>query len=164
MMKIENFQHAKNRRFLSMKLKYLFVLLTILLVIGCATETPEVTEEETIEETTEVVEETETVEEEIIEEEVTVEGEQVILIKGPKAIEPSELTVSVGTIVVWKNEDYLDKDAGTGRAHTLAEWSGYFRSERLEPGDVFSFTFNEPGTYEYRSITTPGARGTIIVE
>lgn len=153
-----------------MKLKYLFVLLTILLVIGCATETPEVTEEETVEETT--TEETETVEEETTEtvEETEIEtivseaAEEIVLIKGPTAVEPSELTISVGTLVTWKNVDYVDKDKGTGRAHTIVEWNTYFRSERLKPGDHFSFTFTEPGTYGYRSIATPGARGTIIVE
>ena len=164
-MKIENFQYAKNRRFLSMKLKYLFVLLTILLVIGCATETPEVTEEEGVGETPTMEEEIPTtVEEPIVEAAVSGATEQIVLIKGPTAMEPAELTIAVGTTVVWKNEDWLDKDAGTGRAHVIAEWNGAFRSERLEPGDVFSFTFDEPGTYEYRSITTPGARGTIIVE
>ncbi len=145
-----------------MKLKYLFVLLTILLVIGCATETPEVTEEETVEETT--TEETETVEETEIEAVVTEPTEEIVLIKGATAIEPSILTVSVGTLVTWKNVDYLDKDKGTGRTHVIAEWNGHFRSEGLEPGEHFSFTFTEPGTYEYRSIATPGARGTIIVE
>ncbi len=137
-----------------MKLKYLFVLLTILLVIGCATEAPEVTEE---------VEE-ETVEKTTMEATVSEPTGEMVLIKGPKAIEPSELTVSVGTIVTWNNDDYTDRDTGTGRAHTLAEWNDYFRSERLEPGDYFSFTFTEAGTYEYRSITAPGAQGTIIVE
>jgi plastocyanin len=145
-----------------MKLKYLFVLLTILLVIGCTTK-KEVTKEATQE--TPATEETpSTLEEPKMEAAVSSPTEQVILIKGPKAVEPSELTVSVGTLVTWKNVDYLDVDKGTGRAHTIAEWNDYFRSERLESGDSFSFTFTEPGTYEYRSITAPGAKGTIIVE
>lgn len=147
-----------------MELKQILAILTLLLVIGCATEAPvvekqieetpteEVIEEEVAEETTETVEETE-----------TTTGD-LVLIKGPKAIEPSELTVGVGSTVTWKNEDWLDKDAGTGRAHIIAEWNNYFRSERVQPGETFSFTFEEAGTYEYRSITTPGARGTIIVE
>jgi len=145
-----------------MKLKYLFVLLTILLVIGCTTKSPET--EKKNQETPATEETPSTLEEPKMEAAVSSPTEQVILIKGPKAVEPSELTVSVGTLVTWKNVDYLDVDKGTGRAHTIAEWNDYFRSERLEPGDSFSFTFTEPGTYEYRSITAPGAKGTIIVE
>ena len=143
-----------------MKLRYLFVLLTILLVVGCAKQA-EIVEEEIVEETP--TEEPKTVEVPTMEATVS-EPEHMVLIKGPKAVEPSELTINIGETVVWKNDDYTDKDTGTGRAHTLAEWNDYFRSDRLEPGDYFSFTFAEAGTYEYRSITAPGAQGTITVE
>lgn len=158
----------------NMKIKYLFVLLTILLVVGCTTEAPETVEEET-EESTQTVEE-KTIEAAETTTEVVAGDEQIVLIKGPKAIEPSILTVGVGTTVTWKNVDFFDSDTSDeeieeidekdrpGRAHTIAEWNGAFRSERLEPGDHFSFTFEEAGTYEYRSITAPGARGIITVE
>lgn len=152
-----------------MKLRYLFVLLTILLVIGCTTKAPETTETPTTPEQTPAAE-TPTVQEQPSAPETPATETQIspggdlILIKGPKAIEPSELKVSVGATVTWKNEDYMDKEEGTGRSHVIAEWNDYFRSGGLRPGEMFSFTFDKAGTYEYRSVTTPGARGTIIVE
>lgn len=57
--------------------------------------------------------------------------------------DPEELNVDVGTTVTWINE-------GT-QAHQLHHIAvnRKFTSDRILPGDTFSYTFDEPGTYRY---------------
>ena len=65
----------------------------------------------------------------------------------------SELTVSVGTTVVWTNKDNV--------MHTVTSDTGLFDSGSLRNGDTFSFTFDQAGTYLYycRPHGGPGGAG-----
>jgi plastocyanin len=54
---------------------------------------------------------------------------------------PMELTVPVGSTVVWNNNDDM--------THTVTSGEGIFDSGLLEPGDIFTHTFNTPGEYLY---------------
>jgi plastocyanin len=54
---------------------------------------------------------------------------------------PEEVTIPIGTTVVWTN-------MGSGN-HTVTADNGAFASDTLSSGDSFSFTFNTPGTYAY---------------
>ncbi|MGH2542617.1 MAG: cytochrome P460 family protein [Ardenticatenaceae bacterium] len=54
---------------------------------------------------------------------------------------PRTLTVKVGTTVTWTNHDVVP--------HTTTSNDGVWDSGALQPGDEFSFTFNEPGTFNY---------------
>lgn len=54
---------------------------------------------------------------------------------------PPDLTVPVGTRVVWKN---LDPEP-----HTIFSTDGLFRSPALEQNETFAFTFTRPGVYRY---------------
>jgi plastocyanin len=70
------------------------------------------------------------------------------------AFAPASLLVPPGTTVIWTN-------AGVA-PHTV---SGDFAdSGTLEPGQTFSFTFTEPGTYPYRCLFHPGMTGEIVVD
>ena len=55
--------------------------------------------------------------------------------------EPARLTVKAGTTVTWRNEDDIP--------HTVTSTARLFKSKALDTDDSFSFTFTEPGTYEY---------------
>jgi len=68
---------------------------------------------------------------------------------------PSTLTVSAGERVTWKNLD--------SEPHTVASVDGKFRSNALDTGDTFSFTFTTPGTYRYVCSIHPQMVGTIVV-
>lgn len=68
--------------------------------------------------------------------------------------QPEDLTVRVGAEIVWENRD--------SAPHT-ATAEGAFDSGRLERGDSYSFTFDEPGTYEYICTLHPYMTATIIV-
>lgn len=69
---------------------------------------------------------------------------------------PADVTVSVGTTVVWTNQDGVD--------HTTTSNDGVWDSGVLGPGESFEFTFEEPGTYTYLCEIHPAMQGTIIVE
>ena len=64
------------------------------------------------------------------------------------------LTVPVGTTVVWVNRDSVP--------HTVT--GGPLDSPVLNTGDTFTFTFTEPGTYEYICKLHPSMRHTIVVQ
>lgn len=69
--------------------------------------------------------------------------------------EPAELTVVPGTTVIWRND--------SPTTHTVTAKNGAFDSGLLESGQTFSFTFREPGTYEYWCTLHPEMLGRIIV-
>jgi plastocyanin len=68
---------------------------------------------------------------------------------------PDTLEVSVGTTVTWTN---------AGQAtHTVTADDGTFDSGELNPGDDFSFTFDEAGEFTYHCDIHPRMQGTIVV-
>ena len=75
----------------------------------------------------------------------TANSDQVIC-KNTK-FQPAELTVKVGTTVTWTNEDNFVHTVTSGTSP--GESSGLFDSGNLNPGEFFTFTFNEAGTYDY---------------
>ena len=69
---------------------------------------------------------------------------------------PQILTVKAGTTVTWRNEDNIP--------HTVASAARVFKSKVLNTGDSFSFTFTEPGSYEYFCSLHPHMTGKIVVD
>ncbi|MCL5969935.1 MAG: cupredoxin family copper-binding protein [Patescibacteria group bacterium] len=66
---------------------------------------------------------------------------------------PSTLTVKKGTTVTWVNEDNV----------THAIKSATFNSQNLGSGDKFSFTFDNPGSFDYSCSIHPSMKGKIDV-
>jgi plastocyanin len=65
---------------------------------------------------------------------------------------PSNLVVSTGTTVTWRNEDQADHTVTSGtRANpdSAGKPDGGFDGKLRESGGTFSHTFTKPGTYEY---------------
>lgn len=71
------------------------------------------------------------------------------------AFEPATLEVSVGTTVTWTNDGQ--------RPHTITADDGTFDSGRLDPGEQFSFRFDQPGTFAYQCGFHPDMQATIVV-
>ncbi len=71
------------------------------------------------------------------------------------AFEPAEVTVTVGTTVVWRNV--------SPTTHTATAKDGSFDSGLLEGGQTYQFRFAQPGTYEYWCTLHPEMVGTIVV-
>ena len=73
------------------------------------------------------------------------------------AFGPDVVTVPAGTTVTWTNDE-------GAVAHTTTSDDGLWDSATLQPGDQFSFTFDEPGTYTYFCSIHPSMTATIVVE
>jgi plastocyanin len=71
------------------------------------------------------------------------------------AFSPATLTIKVGTIVKWMNQDTV--------GHTVVADDKSFSSGNLNQGDSFSFTFNTAGTYAYHCSVHSNMKATITV-
>jgi plastocyanin len=69
--------------------------------------------------------------------------------------DPGTIMVSVGTKVVWENDDDIP--------HSIVETTGRFHSAALDTEDKFSFTFNQAGTFDYFCGLHPRMIGKIVV-
>lgn len=67
---------------------------------------------------------------------------------------PSDISVNAGTTVTWTNND--------STAHTVT--SDEFDSGNIAAGGSFSYTFDEPGTYDYTCTYHPTMQGTVTVQ
>ena len=70
--------------------------------------------------------------------------------------EPENLTVKPGTRVNWVQGDRMP--------HTVSGKGNGLRSNTLQSGQTFSFTFNEAGRYDYACDFHPSMRGAVVVE
>lgn len=75
------------------------------------------------------------------------------------AFAPSQITVAPGTTVTWKFEGPA-QHTSTSDAGSALTWDSGLNS----PGETFSFTFNEKGTFSYHCTLHPRMMGTVIVE
>ena len=68
---------------------------------------------------------------------------------------PQKITVKVGDTVTWINEDDIPH---------LVVSIGHVRSQALDTGDKFAFTFKTAGTFQYFCGLHPQMQGTVVVE
>jgi plastocyanin len=68
---------------------------------------------------------------------------------------PDPITVTAGTTVTWANVDVEE--------HSVTSNDNLF-NHYLYTGEAFSYTFNEPGTFNYYCEPHSGMTGTVIVE
>jgi plastocyanin len=69
---------------------------------------------------------------------------------------PQQIRIKAGTTVTWTNNDDIP--------HTVTSATLVFRSQALDTGDKFSYTFKAPGTYKYFCSLHPHMTGTVVVE
>ena len=67
------------------------------------------------------------------------------------AFHPGSLTVKVGTTITWLNKDPA--------YHSVVADGGQFKSGLLAIGQLFSFTFDQAGTYPYHCGVNGGPGG-----
>lgn len=75
--------------------------------------------------------------------------------------DPQDLTVQVGDTVTWTNNDDV---AHTVTAGTPDSPMGEFDSGELQPGDTFSYTFDQAGTFDYFCTLHPDMTASVTVE
>lgn len=68
---------------------------------------------------------------------------------------PPEITVAVGTTVIWTNRDDIP--------HTVVSTDGVFKSKVRDTDEKFSYTFTKAGTYPYYCSVHPKMTGKILV-
>ena len=68
---------------------------------------------------------------------------------------PATLTVPVGATVTWTNQDE--------EPHTVAAKDGSFHSPGMDTHGIYSFTFTNPGSYDYICSIHPFMTGTVVV-
>ena len=66
------------------------------------------------------------------------------------------LRVPVGTTVTWTNDDQM--------MHSVTAADGSFDSGLLDAGESWSYTFDQPGEFEYFCSPHPWMRAKVIVE
>ncbi|KJK42610.1 hypothetical protein UK23_36445 [Lentzea aerocolonigenes] len=66
---------------------------------------------------------------------------------------PATMTVNVGDVVTWTNQDQASHDVA----------GGTFHSPMLAQGQSWSFTFTQPGTFDYICSVHPDMRASIVV-
>lgn len=69
---------------------------------------------------------------------------------------PVTLSVAPGTTVTWVNKDDVP--------HTIVSTDDKFKSQALDTDEKFSFTFSNPGTYEYYCSVHPKMTAKVIVK
>lgn len=67
--------------------------------------------------------------------------------------QPASMTVRVGDVVTWTNQDQAPHDVVAGT----------FRSPMLSTGQSWSYTFTQPGTFDYVCSVHPDMRARILV-
>jgi len=94
-----------------------------------------------------------------------------------KGFQPATITVPTGSTVTWTNKDSVRRTVTSwflwrdedDTAHVII---GYvWDSGDIEPAETFSYTFHEPGMYDYISLPLSwyrafelGFKGTVIVD
>jgi plastocyanin len=69
---------------------------------------------------------------------------------------PKDLQVTVGTTVVWLNEQH-------GNHTSISDDGTSWNSHAIPPGGTFSFTFTTPGIYPYHCRYGHGIHGVVEV-
>jgi plastocyanin len=72
---------------------------------------------------------------------------------------PAEVRVAPGTTVTWVNCEPANIDP-----HTSTSDGGAWDSGFLRPGESYSRTFDEAGSFPYHCTPHPFMRGTIVIE
>ena len=72
------------------------------------------------------------------------------------AFSPTVATVKVGTTVTWTNDDT--------DPHTVTSMdNGPIKSQTMQQGDTFKYTFTTPGRFEYLCTIHPFMTATVVV-
>ena len=83
------------------------------------------------------------------------QAEEAVIVIKDFSFTPPLMTIPEGATVTWINED--------DEPHTVVGSDGLFKSHALDTDDTFSFTFSEPGRFEYFCSIHTHMVGTIVV-
>jgi plastocyanin len=98
-------------------------------------------------------------EEEAAPQEVTAPVEAVVVSMQQDRFLPEVLTVAAGTAVTWSNDE-----PDPTNAHNVISLTHGIESPYIYPGEVWSYTFDVPGEYDYFCDLHEGMYGKVIVQ
>ena len=75
---------------------------------------------------------------------------------------PSEIALNVGDVVIWSNDGTSDTQIRSGTISD-ADAGSLFDSELIATGNMYSFKFENAGTYHFFSPVQPWMKGTVVV-
>jgi plastocyanin len=81
-------------------------------------------------------------------------------VKSGQCFDPKRLNITLGTAVSWVNDDEVDHFVRLGAAAGQSEAA---EPTSLKPGESFSFTFEEPGEWEYQCGDSELTEGTAVI-
>jgi amicyanin len=81
----------------------------------------------------------------------------VIIVMRDVTFQPSLIEITAGTTVTWVNTDVVSHQVSSGQTLWFAD------SPMLATGESYSFTFEEPGTFDYVCGPHPGMAGQVVV-
>jgi plastocyanin len=85
-------------------------------------------------------------------------SETVLIKVSDLGLDPASVTITAGSTVTWRNTGEFDHAVVSDPASPV-QWD----SGPLRPGEEFSQTFDQPGTYPYADGVFPDHTGTIEV-
>jgi len=74
---------------------------------------------------------------------------------------PSTIAIAIGETVTWENTDNAAHTATSGSSTDGP--SGVWDSSLIQAGGSYSYTFDEPGSYDYFCMVHPWMQGTVVV-
>ncbi|MGC1132535.1 MAG: plastocyanin/azurin family copper-binding protein [Nitrososphaeraceae archaeon] len=74
---------------------------------------------------------------------------------GDKAYQPNPIEIPVWGSVSWTNDDHI--------AHSVTATEGEFDSAVMQPDEVFEYTFDKVGGFEYYCMLHPSMVGQVVV-
>ncbi|MGH9977059.1 MAG: cupredoxin domain-containing protein [Nitrososphaeraceae archaeon] len=74
---------------------------------------------------------------------------------GDKAYQPNPIEVFVGSSVSWTNDDRI--------VHSVTAIEGEFDSSVMQPDEVFEYTFDKVGGFDYYCMLHPSMVGRLVV-
>lgn len=77
--------------------------------------------------------------------------------------EPATLTVQRGTNVIFRNDEIVDRWPAADDHSNHLSYPGFDPKQPIKSSEVWEFTFNELGTWEFHDHLNPGYKGTIVV-
>jgi plastocyanin len=78
--------------------------------------------------------------------------------------DPPSVAVAKGSKVTWINSDQIPVQIQTDSFGTTPTVPGQFSSEPLDPGESFSYTFSDTGTFTYSDPFHPYMTGSVAVK
>jgi len=94
----------------------------------------------------------------------TVAGDEVIVTYNGNDFAPNTVTIAKGDTVVFINESNTEVWPASDDHPTHTNLGGFDPQRGLEPGEDYSFTFEESGEWGYHNHLNPGQTGVVIVE